>query len=182
MSRFPDDINPHYDTSGPTRVIYTEPRRDSLDSIVEFNERAGTECKYRSIDDDTIGFQKMLIDEECDELDDAFQEGDRKEVVDAACDIIVVAAGLLHRLGYDPVKAMAIVNQSNMSKFVDVSNGDEIRESIEKYDNDDRYVDISVDLNNGAVWGTVVATGGKKILKSINYQEPQWQELDPELK
>lgn len=149
--------------------------------IVEFNERAGTECKYRSLDDGDIYAQISLIEEEWNELLTAYEADDRKEVADAACDIIVVATGLLHKLGYNPVKAMSIVNNSNMSKFVDPDNKEDVEASIRKYDEDDRYTDVYVD-ERGVVWGTVVATGSKKILKGIHYKEPQWHELDPELK
>ena len=44
---------------------------------------------------------------------------DRKEMLDALCDQIVTATGVAHMLGMDIVTALARVNDSNWSKFVD---------------------------------------------------------------
>lgn len=44
---------------------------------------------------------------------------DRKELLDALCDQIVTATGVAHMLGMDIVTALARVNDSNWSKFVD---------------------------------------------------------------
>lgn len=70
-----------------------------LDEIVQWNEErrlnrfAGT-AEYK------------MLDEELQEFYVAYSAGDETEMVDALCDIIVVAAGALHKLGYDPKKAM----------------------------------------------------------------------------
>jgi predicted HAD superfamily Cof-like phosphohydrolase len=44
---------------------------------------------------------------------------DRKEMLDALCDQIVTATGVAHMLGMDIITALARVNDSNWSKFVD---------------------------------------------------------------
>ncbi len=44
---------------------------------------------------------------------------DRKEMLDALCDQIVTAIGVAHMLGMNITEAMARVNDSNWSKFVD---------------------------------------------------------------
>ena len=44
---------------------------------------------------------------------------DRKEMLDALCDQIVTATGVAHMLGMNITEAMARVNDSNWSKFVD---------------------------------------------------------------
>jgi predicted HAD superfamily Cof-like phosphohydrolase len=44
---------------------------------------------------------------------------DRKEMLDALCDQIVTATGVAHMLGMDITTALARVNDSNWSKFVD---------------------------------------------------------------
>lgn len=145
-----------------------------LDKIVEFNKLAGV---FKAQTDEELYFQLTLIEEEYNELLNAYETGDRKEMLDASADIVVTAAGMIHRLGYNPSEAMSIVNRSNLSKFVDLENEDDVEASIRKYDDDERYSDVYVD-ERGAVWGTVVATGSKKILKGIQYKEPQWQQLD----
>lgn len=44
---------------------------------------------------------------------------DRKEMLDALCDQIVTAVGVAHMFGFDIAGALAEVNRSNWSKFVD---------------------------------------------------------------
>lgn len=44
---------------------------------------------------------------------------DRKELLDALCDQIVTAIGVGHMFGMDVLGALAEVNRSNWSKFVD---------------------------------------------------------------
>jgi hypothetical protein len=44
---------------------------------------------------------------------------DRKELLDALCDQIVTATGVAHMLNMDIVEALARVNNSNWSKFVE---------------------------------------------------------------
>ena len=46
-------------------------------------------------------------------------EIDRKELLDALCDQIVTAVGVAHMFGMNIEAAMAEVNRSNFSKFVD---------------------------------------------------------------
>lgn len=152
-----------------------------LQRVVEFNERAGNERKHHSLASNEFLAQMYLIEEEYEELLSAWREDNLKEVFDALGDLIVVVSGAIHRLGYNPDDVLKIVNDSNMSKFVDPDNKEEVEASVRKYDEDDRYSDVYVD-ERGAVWGTVVGTGAKKTLKGIYYKEPQWQELDPELK
>lgn len=48
-----------------------------------------------------------------------FHEADRQELLDALCDQIVTAVGLAHMFGLDIEGALAEVDRSNWSKFVD---------------------------------------------------------------
>ena len=55
-------------------------------------------------------------------LEDLFGSGhkiDRKSLLDALCDQIVTAVGVAHMFGMNIEGAMAEVNRSNFSKFVD---------------------------------------------------------------
>lgn len=49
----------------------------------------------------------------------ASQDVDRKELLDSLCDQIVTAVGVAHMFGMNIEGAMAEVNRSNFSKFVD---------------------------------------------------------------
>jgi predicted HAD superfamily Cof-like phosphohydrolase len=44
---------------------------------------------------------------------------DRQELLDSLCDQIVTATGVAHMYGFDIINALAEVNRSNFSKFVD---------------------------------------------------------------
>lgn len=70
-----------------------------LDEIVKWNE------ERQLVNFDATAEHTMLYDELA-EFYTAYAEENEHEMVDALCDIIVVAAGALHKLGYDPKKAM----------------------------------------------------------------------------
>lgn len=72
---------------------------DALQGIVAFNE----ERNLKNFD--PANEQRMLLSE-FEELVTALLKDDLYETVDALCDIIVVAAGGLHKLGYDPEAAV----------------------------------------------------------------------------
>jgi hypothetical protein len=150
---------------------------DPFEGIIGFNRKAGNTSEYRELDSAEVICYKNLVDEEHRELEEAFAAGNRKEVVDALADIIVVAVGMLDQMGYDPYEVMRIVNESNLSKFCQEGIQADAIETVLSYKDDKRYKDVRVHTN-GSVWGEVVATGSQKILKSINYKPPQWGELD----
>lgn len=69
---------------------------------------------------DGIEMQINILFEELKETYDAFTEQDVVELLDGACDIFVVAAGLLQKLeaaGMNVEKALARVCANNISKF-----------------------------------------------------------------
>lgn len=152
-----------------------------INRIAVWNEYCGNERKHRELSDPSVIGSCNLIQEEYYEMLNALIDEDRKEVVDASADIIVVVTGLLHNLGYNPVKVMDIVNTSNFSKFVDPNNQADVQKTLDQYKNDLRYKDVYVN-KDGVVWGTVIATGSQKVLKGCNYFPPRWEQLDPELK
>jgi predicted HAD superfamily Cof-like phosphohydrolase len=57
-----------------------------------------------------------LIKEEVQELQEAYDNEDNVEVLDALIDIMVVTAGALHSLGVDPEGAWKEVMRSNFDK------------------------------------------------------------------
>lgn len=151
-----------------------------LNRVAQWNERFGNDGTYKEIHSPELTAQLSFITEEYKELMQAVEDNDRTEVVDACGDILVVVAGYLHRMGYNPEHVLSVVNDSNFSKAVNVNNELEIRQTAEKYENDDRYDNITID-EYGVVRGRVVETGSSKVLKSIRYEGPKWKFLDRNL-
>jgi hypothetical protein len=86
----------------------------------------------------------------------------------------------IYTMGHNPAKVLKIVNDSNFSKFVDVTDDDEVWSTIKSYEKDDRYTDVRVN-ESGVVLGTVVATGSKKVLKGAKYTPPDWSLLNEDV-
>lgn len=70
-----------------------------LQEIVEWNEERRLKVFKGAA-------EYEMLSEELQEFFTAYAEGDKHEMVDALCDIMVVATGALHKLGYDPEKAL----------------------------------------------------------------------------
>lgn len=58
----------------------------------------------------------MMLAEELQEFVHAFVEDNEEEVVDSLCDIIVLAVGALHKLGYNPEIALEETVKEIMSR------------------------------------------------------------------
>lgn len=67
-------------------------------------------------DADQFALYKKLIEEEKDELDAAYADNDRVEMLDALLDIMVVTVGALHSLGVDAEGGWREVMRSNLDK------------------------------------------------------------------
>lgn len=70
-----------------------------LDEIVEWN-------KARRLTDFVAEAEYNMLTEELQEFYAAYSDDDENEMVDALCDIIVLATGALHKLGYNPREAL----------------------------------------------------------------------------
>lgn len=150
---------------------------DSLTDIAEWNDLVGNDSQHRDLKSKEFRAQYNLIKEEFDiELGEAMDNNDRIEGLDALGDTIVVVAGAIHRLGSDPKEVVDIIMESNHSKFIDPTNEDEVRRTLEKYHNHPEYGDIVID-ENGVVTGLVYVTGTRKVLKGCNYHKPKWENL-----
>ncbi len=88
-------------------------------SVKIFMETFGQEIKEKaSFPDDKISSLRYdLIKEELDELKDAMDKKDIKEVADALTDILYVTYGAGHAFGIDLDKCFEEVQNSNMSKL-----------------------------------------------------------------
>ena len=88
-------------------------------SVKKFMETFGQEIKEKASfpDDKTTSLRYDLIREELDELKDAIDKKDIKEVADALTDILYVTYGAGHAFGIDLDSCFEEVQNSNMSKL-----------------------------------------------------------------
>ena len=143
----------------------------TLEPIADFNRIAGFPQEPRDLHDSDVLFQMKLIDEEFKELHEAHESGNITDTLKEAADLIVVAAGLMHRLGYDPDQVMDVVNSSNMSKFCETE--DLAIESVQQLKDSEshRYENIHYEKVGSyyVIYGTPIGKTGKKILKGTDY-------------
>lgn len=69
------------------------------------------------INQDQFRLYTKLIEEECRELDVAFNNQDRVEILDALIDILVVTIGAVHSIGADAEGAWKEVMRTNFAKI-----------------------------------------------------------------
>ena len=91
----------------------------NFEHVRKFMETFGQEIKEKANfpNDKIISLRYDLIKEELDELKDALEKRDIKEVADALTDILYVTYGAGHAFGIDLDKCFDEVQNSNMSKL-----------------------------------------------------------------
>ena len=91
----------------------------NFESVRKFMETFGQEIKEKSEfpDKKVISLRFELIKEELNELKDAMEKRDIKEVADALTDILYVTYGAGHAFGINLDKCFKEVQNSNMSKL-----------------------------------------------------------------
>ena len=91
----------------------------NFESVKKFMETFGQEIRGKAgFPNDKITFLRYdLIKEELDELKEAIDNKDIKEVADALTDILYVAYGAGHAFGINLDKCFSEVQNSNMSKL-----------------------------------------------------------------
>lgn len=150
-----------------------------LEKIAEFNELGGNERFKRTLEDDLILTYLSLIKEEKQELFKAWSEGDREEVLDGALDLIFVAGGLVHSLGYDITEVLDEVCEANASKFCTTLQ--EAEASVLAYEHDNRYFDVHyVEIGDKyVIKGRKIEApdGDYKILKGVNTRKPSFKHI-----
>lgn len=153
------------------QATVTQKGYDALQPVVDFNETSGNTCEKRNLDSMLPMLYENLLAEEYDEF---LSAKTLEDTLDSLADITVIAAGMIHVLGYNPNEVMKAVNESNMSKFCDTES-DAIK-SVEQYEGDSRYVNVHYRLVNGryVIYGQKLGGDGWKILKGIHYHEPQF--------
>ena len=93
----------------------------NFESVKKFMKTFGQEVKEKAEfpTDKIISLRYDLIREELDELKEAIDNKDIKEVADALTDILYVTYGAGHAFGINLDKCFAEVQNSNMSKLGD---------------------------------------------------------------
>ena len=91
----------------------------NFESVKKFMETFGQEIKEKASfpDDKITNLRYDLIEEELNELKEAMDKKDIKEVADALTDILYVTYGAGHAFGIDLDKCFEEVQNSNMSKL-----------------------------------------------------------------
>ena len=91
----------------------------NFESVKKFMETFGQEIKEKAgfPGDKITSLRYELIKEELDELKDAIDSKDIKEVADALTDILYVTYGAGHAFGINLDKCFEEVQKSNMSKL-----------------------------------------------------------------
>ena len=91
----------------------------NFESVKKFMETFGQEIKEKASfpDDKITSLRYELIKEELDELREAIDSKDIKEVADALTDILYVTYGAGHAFGINLDKCFEEVQNSNMSKL-----------------------------------------------------------------
>ena len=91
----------------------------NFESVKKFMKTFGQEIKEKAgfPDDKITSLRYDLIKEELDELKEAMDNKDIKEVADALTDILYVTYGAGHAFGIDLDKCFQEVQCSNMSKL-----------------------------------------------------------------
>ena len=91
----------------------------NFESVKKFMETFGQEIKEKASfpDDKITSLRYDLIEEELNELKEAIDKKDIKEVADALTDILYVTYGAGHAFGIDLDKCFEEVQSSNMSKL-----------------------------------------------------------------
>ena len=91
----------------------------NFESVKKFMETFGQEIKEKAEfpNDKITALRFDLIKEELDELKDAIENKDIKEVADALTDILYVTYGAGHAFGINLDRCFEEVQKSNMSKL-----------------------------------------------------------------
>jgi predicted HAD superfamily Cof-like phosphohydrolase len=148
----------NFNKVGEFHELFEHPKCDKLNkTIFEDNPKL-------------VDLRLKLIQEEVDELKEAFEKHDFKEVADALSDILYVVYGAGHVFGINLDKTFAEVHESNMTKAC--KSEDEAKETVEYIkQTQPRYKDPSYKLSSDGKYYIIYDKETGKILKNKNYKE-----------
>lgn len=121
-----------------------------------------------------IGLRHELVREENNELRTAAEAKDIVEIADALCDLQYVVSGAIRAYGFSPevfAKLFAEVQASNMSKIC--TSEEEAQETVAKYE----AAGLNTYVKRVGEFFTVVRVEDDKVLKSINWREPDLRSI-----
>ena len=159
-------------------------RPSNFEKVLEFNEQFGVTLHENPVldifdkDPKLVEYRMNLIREEKRELEEAVKTKDFKETVDALADILYVVYGMGASIGVDMDKAYDIVHESNMSKLC--KNEDEAKATVDWYERNKEttgYDSPKYRKSFDGKYYVVYNESTKKILKSINYKEANFNSL-----
>jgi len=129
----------------------------NFESVKKFMETFGQEVKKKAEfpNEKITSLRYDLIKEELEELKDAIDKKDIKEVADALTDILYVTYGAGHAFGINLDKCFAEVQNSNMSKLGE--DGKPIYNDKGKVLKGPNY--FKPDLNKFVAWWTKIFIG-----------------------
>lgn len=130
-------------------------------------------------DEKLLNLRMKLIKEEWEELQEAVQNKDIIEVLDAITDSIYVLVGMCTSCGFDIDTAFKLVHESNMSKLCDTE--EQAKESVEWYmETRPEFQPAYRKTKDGSKWLVYDQLTGK-VLKNKYYQEVDLSVLFPNL-
>lgn len=115
-----------------------------------------------------------LIEEELEELVEAWNDGNKEEMADAVADLLVVTLNYAHAFSIDAEEMSKRVSKSNWSKFCTTL--EEAQNTVSAYASGTHPnkpgAKISCWIDEVGKYFIVKRVSDNKILKSINFQEP----------
>lgn len=155
----------------------------NFQKILEFNKAFGVEGydkpQFTIFDENPklINYRLSLILEEVKELQDAIQQKDLTECVDALADIMYVTLGAFTAIGVDADVAFDLVHKSNMSKLC-VSE-EEAQKTVQWYKENEyhRYDTPNYRRSDDGIHWVVYNESTKKILKNVNYNAVSFESI-----
>jgi len=151
--------------------------------ILEFNKAFGVEGndkpQFNIFDENPklVNYRLSLILEEVKELQEAIQQKDLVETVDALADIMYVTLGAFTAIGVDADAAFDLVHKSNMSKLC--ISEEEAQQTVEWYKKNEshRYDSPNYRKSDDNIHWVVYNESTKKILKNINYSPVKFDSI-----
>jgi len=149
----------------------------------EFNKAFGIytintpQINLYDINPKLVNYRISLINEETAELNDAIENKNFVETIDALSDILYVVYGAFTTFGINADEAFDIVHQSNMSKLCKTE--EDASETVERYKNEtpQRYDSPNYRKANDDIHWIVYNESTMKILKNYKYMQVDFSSL-----
>ena len=128
-------------------------------------------------DPDLVKLRLALVNEECQELNDAVRDNDFVETCDALADILYVVYGFFDALGVDADKAFDIVQKSNMSKVCETE--EQAKKTVEWYKKGmlDTYDSPAYKRTPCGKYWMIYNQSTNKVLKNKDYTKVDFSSL-----